>query len=341
MTGGPGKEHGTNKPPPTRRVLERSKRDTTCLTTSQNPSRWHPSWLSDVCATRKDSKSEWLAKDNVKTNPITIKPETESHVAEQSSWLPLRYYSLPGCPFPVKSLALSACVSPQTIHFQVLDKSPLSGPGRGPPFCNNFRSQNISSAVLSEFLLPVKYLCRSRCLLCGLTLSSSGGIFAPNHHTLVAAAFVKYVSQSGRKVLRDAPVDHMNAKHFAPCFPYITGVRISSTHLWKWWLGSLFHGVPKWPSCSHHSEFNWTFARFCSGASTSRPAEPRLAGQRGTQSPSSSPRGTVRSGIPTLLPGLPDPDTHILPAGDTGPYKVTDSVCVVTPSLSTGDARPQ
>ena len=57
MTGGPGKEHGTNKPP-TGRVRERSKGDTTCLTTSQHPSRWHPSWLSDVCATRKDCESE-------------------------------------------------------------------------------------------------------------------------------------------------------------------------------------------------------------------------------------------------------------------------------------------
>ena len=31
-TGGPGKGHGTNKPPPTRRVQERSKEDTTCQT---------------------------------------------------------------------------------------------------------------------------------------------------------------------------------------------------------------------------------------------------------------------------------------------------------------------
>ena len=40
MTGGPGKEHGTNKPPPTGRVQERSKGDTTCPTTqshSPNP----------------------------------------------------------------------------------------------------------------------------------------------------------------------------------------------------------------------------------------------------------------------------------------------------------------
>ena len=42
----------------------------------------------------------------------------------------------PSCPFPIKSLALSAYASPQTIHFRVLDKSAVSGPGRGPPSCN-------------------------------------------------------------------------------------------------------------------------------------------------------------------------------------------------------------
>ena len=136
-TGGPGKEHRTNKLPPTGRIQERSKGDTTCLTTSQNPSFWHPPWLNKACTTRKDSESEWLAKDNPETNPITIKPETASHVAEQFSWVPLLpYCSSPGSPFPIKSLALSVHVSPQTIHFWVLDKSPVSGPGRGPPSCN-------------------------------------------------------------------------------------------------------------------------------------------------------------------------------------------------------------
>ena len=132
-TGGPGKEYGTNKPPPTWRIQGRSKGDTGpyVLPTSQNPSRWNPSWLSDECATRKDPESEWL-----ETNPITIKPETASHVAEQFSWVPLPHCSQPGCPFPVKSLPLSAHVSPQTIHFQELDKSPLLGPGRAPPSYN-------------------------------------------------------------------------------------------------------------------------------------------------------------------------------------------------------------
>ena len=131
--GGLGKEHGTNKPPPTTRVKERSKGDTMCLTTSQNPSCWHSSWLNKVCTTRKNSESEGLAKDNQETNPITTKPGTASHVAELFSWVPLPYCSPPRCPLPIKSLALSAHVSPWTIHFWVLDKSQVSGSGRGPP----------------------------------------------------------------------------------------------------------------------------------------------------------------------------------------------------------------
>ena len=82
---------------------------------------------------RKNSESEWLAKDNMETDPITIKPETASHEAELFSWVPLPSCSPPRCPFPIKSLALSAHVSPQTIHFWVLGKSPVSGPGRGHP----------------------------------------------------------------------------------------------------------------------------------------------------------------------------------------------------------------
>ena len=74
-TGGPAKEQGTNNPPSTGRVQERSKGDTTGPTTSQNPSLWHPSWLNKVCTTRKDSELEWLAKDNPETNSITLKPE--------------------------------------------------------------------------------------------------------------------------------------------------------------------------------------------------------------------------------------------------------------------------
>ena len=77
-----------------------------------------------------------IGRENPETNPINIKPKTASHVTEQSSWVPSPSCSSPGRPFPIKSLALSAYVSPWTIHFWVKDKSALSGLGRGPPSYN-------------------------------------------------------------------------------------------------------------------------------------------------------------------------------------------------------------
>ena len=94
--------------------------------------------LAERCVpAKKDSELEWLAKDNPETNPITIKPK--SHVAEQCSWVPSPSCSPPRRPFSIKSLALSAHVSPWTIQFWVLDKSPVSGPGSGPPSCNKWQ----------------------------------------------------------------------------------------------------------------------------------------------------------------------------------------------------------
>ena len=143
-TGGPRKEHRANKPPLTGRVQEKSKGDSMCPTTSHNPSRWHPSWLSNPCTTRKDSESEWLVEYNPETNPITIKPKTVSHVAEQSFRVPLPYWAPPGHHFPIKSLALSANVSPWRINFWVLAHFwALEG---GPPSC--------SSTTTSDFQPP-------------------------------------------------------------------------------------------------------------------------------------------------------------------------------------------
>ena len=146
MTGDPDKEYGTNKPPPTGRVQERSKGDTECPSTSQNPSCQHPSWLSYACTTRKDPKLEWLAKDHPETNPITIKPDIERHVTEQFFWVSLTYCSPPRCPFPIKSLSLPAHLSPWTIHFRVLDKGPVLGPGRDPPSYNTTGSATLYPA---------------------------------------------------------------------------------------------------------------------------------------------------------------------------------------------------
>ena len=53
-------------------------------------------------------------------------------------------------PFPIKSLAMSACMALPAIHFKVLDKSPLSDPERDPP------SYNSSSSIYWGFELCKK-----------------------------------------------------------------------------------------------------------------------------------------------------------------------------------------
>ena len=111
-TGDPGKEHRTNKTSPTGRIWERSKGDPSpyVLPTSQKSSSLE-SILAVVCAIRKDADSEWNAKENPKTNPIIIKPKTESHVAKQFSWVPLSSYST-WAPLPnTVSCFISTCVT--------------------------------------------------------------------------------------------------------------------------------------------------------------------------------------------------------------------------------------
>ena len=137
MTGGPGKGHGTNKPPPTGRVQERPKGNTTCPTTSQNPPLWHPSWLDKACTTRKDSESEGLAKDDPETNPITIQPET---VSQGRAVLlgPLTLLLSTRAPFPNKiSCSVSTCVSSDN-SFLSVRREPGFRPWEGSPFLQHF-----------------------------------------------------------------------------------------------------------------------------------------------------------------------------------------------------------
>ena len=138
MTGGPGKEYGTNEPPPSRiQELGRVKRRHNV--SYQLPrillAGIHLGWAMRTPPRRKDPELEWPARDNLKTHPIMIKLKTEPSgravlLSSLTLLVPARV------PLPKKVSFLLVCVSPQTIHFWVLDKSPLSGPGRGPPFCN-------------------------------------------------------------------------------------------------------------------------------------------------------------------------------------------------------------
>ena len=115
MIGGPGKEHSTNKLPPSERIQERSKGERTCqfiCPTNLPESSSLESILAEQCTVPPGrTLSQWLAREKLETTPITIKAETVSQIAEQFSWVPLPYCSPPRCPFPIKSLALSARVS--------------------------------------------------------------------------------------------------------------------------------------------------------------------------------------------------------------------------------------
>ena len=88
-----------------------------------------------MCTTRKGPESEWLARDSPETHPITIKPKTESHMAEQISWVPWPSCSPPRHPFPVKSLALSARVASDNSFLSVKTRAHFRAPEGVPP-CN-------------------------------------------------------------------------------------------------------------------------------------------------------------------------------------------------------------
>ena len=108
----------------------------------QRPILFSETWIS--ASSLPSIQTTW------KNNLITIKSKTLRHVAEQSSWVPLPSYSPPGHFFPIKSLALLSCVSPQTMHFQVLDKSPFLGSGRDPTYHN--RKMNVHSSLIHSIL---------------------------------------------------------------------------------------------------------------------------------------------------------------------------------------------
>ena len=91
--------------------------------------------------TRKDPESGriWAKQDDwpettQKLNPITIKPETSSHVAEQSSWVSLPCCSPPGCPSQ-SSLLLCQCIC-HLGQFLRVRQEPTLRPWKRSPSCS-------------------------------------------------------------------------------------------------------------------------------------------------------------------------------------------------------------
>ena len=151
MTGGLSKEHRISKSPPTG-SLEKVKRRHHL--SDQLPESFSlTSILAEQgCTTMKDSESEWLAKDNWETNPITIKPKTASHVTELFSWVPLTYCSPLGCPFPIKSRFVSTCVSLDNSILSVRQE-PSFGPWKMSPFLQ--QSHEISNLLMFVYTLYI------------------------------------------------------------------------------------------------------------------------------------------------------------------------------------------
>ena len=134
-TGSLPKEQRTNKLPPTRRIRKRSKGDAMCPTASQNPSCWHPSWLSYACVTA----GPWVRMIGQR------QPRSESHHHNIRSWescgravllgsLTLLLSTWVTLPNKVSSF-VSSCVSLDN-SFRSVREEPLLGLGRSPPSCN-------------------------------------------------------------------------------------------------------------------------------------------------------------------------------------------------------------
>lgn len=110
MTGGPEKEHRRNTS--NRKMQERSKGDTRCPTTSQNP------LAASVLAEQGRHHQEGLSQNGYKDNPETHhhKTKTASHEQSSSPGFPYLLALLPAPPSDKKFCFVS--VSPQTIHFK-------------------------------------------------------------------------------------------------------------------------------------------------------------------------------------------------------------------------------
>ena len=141
MTGGPGKEQELISH---HQLVEfrKSPKETPCVWA---PPRIllagiHLGWAMRVPPGRT-LESKQLVRDNLETNPVTIEPETGS--CDRAVLLgSLTYCSLPGVPFPINSLALSASISSDD-SFPSVRQEPHLGPGKGLPSCNRLCEEQV------------------------------------------------------------------------------------------------------------------------------------------------------------------------------------------------------
>ena len=129
-TGSPGKEHGTNKPPPTRRVQERSKET---LHVQPPPrillSGIHLGWTRHAPPGRILSQNDWLKT----TQKLDCEPRGRAVLLGSLTLLLSTQV-----PFPSKiSCFVNTCVSSDNSFPSVRQES-NSGPWKGSPFLQHY-----------------------------------------------------------------------------------------------------------------------------------------------------------------------------------------------------------
>ena len=133
FTTGPGKEHGTNKPPPARRVWERSKGDTVLPPPRILLAGIYLGWAM-LAPPGRTLESGWLARDNSETNPITIKWRLRTMWQSSSPGFPYSAALCPGATSQWSLLLFSSRVSSDS-SFPGVREEPTLGHCKGPPSC--------------------------------------------------------------------------------------------------------------------------------------------------------------------------------------------------------------
>ena len=136
MTEGPGKEHGTKKPPPAGRVRERSKEMPRVRPLPRILlAGIHLGWTGRAPPGRTLSQNNWLRTTRKYSHHHETRDCEPRGRAALLGSLPLLLSAWAPLPNKVSDF-VSTCVSPRTIHFRALEKSLLLGPRRGPTSCN-------------------------------------------------------------------------------------------------------------------------------------------------------------------------------------------------------------
>ena len=148
-TGDSYKEHGNDQLPPTGRIQEGPKerrRHQPIISPVNVPEILVlESILAKRCRHHQEgpesdqtwARARWLARDNPESSPHYLKTRGCEPRGRAVLLGSLTLLLSAQTPLPNKGSHFVESVSPWTIYFWMLDKSPLPGPGRGHPFDNN------------------------------------------------------------------------------------------------------------------------------------------------------------------------------------------------------------